>query len=144
MDQAPRVGLGVLIVKDHKILLGKRMNSHGHCSWSLPGGHLEFGESLEECARREVMEETGLETHPAKFVTITNDIFLEEQKHYVSILMVAQYKNGSLTLKEPDKCERWEWFDWKKLPSPLFLPLHNLVSNGMFPVEQLTASESAQ
>ena len=59
-DQKPKVGLGVCIVKDNKVLLGKRKGSHGAGTWSFPGGHLEFQETWEKCAKREVLEETGL------------------------------------------------------------------------------------
>ena len=58
MTKRPLVGLGVLIFNEHnQILLGKRIASHGHSSWGPPGGHLEFGESFEECAAREIEEE---------------------------------------------------------------------------------------
>ena len=38
----PKVGLGVFVFKDNKFLIQKRINSHGHNTWCLPGGHLEF------------------------------------------------------------------------------------------------------
>ena len=59
-QERPKVGIGVLIVKDGKILLGERIGAHGSGLFALPGGHLEFGETFEETARREVEEETGL------------------------------------------------------------------------------------
>jgi len=61
MDKKPKVGVGIIVIKDNKVLLGKRKNSHGEGSWCFPGGHLEFNESLENCAKREVLEETGIE-----------------------------------------------------------------------------------
>lgn len=57
---APQVGVGVLILRDGKVLLGRRKGSHGAGCWSAPGGHLEFGEAVEDCALREALEETGL------------------------------------------------------------------------------------
>ncbi|KAI2915344.1 hypothetical protein CBS147343_3044 [Aspergillus niger] len=57
----PRVGVGVFVI-NHKgqLVLGQRKSSHGAGTWALPGGHLEFNESFEDCAAREVLEETGL------------------------------------------------------------------------------------
>ena len=54
MEQRPYVGLGVLVLRDDKVLIGQRLNSLGAGEYALPGGHLEFGEELEECAAREV------------------------------------------------------------------------------------------
>jgi ADP-ribose pyrophosphatase YjhB (NUDIX family) len=55
----------------------------------LPGGHLEHGESWEECARREILEETGLVVRDVRFLTATNDVFAAEGKHYVTIFMTC-------------------------------------------------------
>lgn len=60
---SPQVRVGVLIVQNCRILLGKRKGAHGAGTWSAPGGHLEFGESIDACARREVLEENGLEIY---------------------------------------------------------------------------------
>lgn len=56
----PGLGVGVLVIENGRVLLGKRKGSHGAGTWSAPGGHLEYGESIENCAEREVLEETGL------------------------------------------------------------------------------------
>lgn len=81
MDK-PIVGVGVLVFDAHnRILLGKRKNVHGEHSWAPPGGHLEFGENFEECAIREVREETGLNIDSPQFIIATNDVFITEQKH---------------------------------------------------------------
>lgn len=55
----------------------------------MPGGHLEFGESFENCATREVLEETGLTVQNVRFLTATNDVMEDEGKHYVTIFMGA-------------------------------------------------------
>lgn len=59
-------------------------------TWALPGGHLEFGEGFEECAARETLEETGLETTDVRFFTATNSVFTDIGAHYVTIFMTAR------------------------------------------------------
>jgi 8-oxo-dGTP diphosphatase len=132
MEKRPKVGLGVIVIKNGKILMGKRKNAHGEGDWCYPGGHLEFGESWEQCARREVTEETGIKIKNIRFGTVTNDIF-KDDKHYITICMVADYASGKVELMEPDKCEKWKWFDWSKFPKPLFLPTINQLKEGFDP-----------
>ncbi|KAJ9644022.1 hypothetical protein H2201_006645 [Coniosporium apollinis] len=84
----PRVGVGVFVMnREGKFIIGKRKGSHGSGTWALPGGHLDFGESLEACAAREVLEETGLTIGNVRFMTVTNDVMEAEGKHYVTIYM---------------------------------------------------------
>lgn len=135
MIERPKVGVGVLIKRNGKILLGKRKNAHGTGSWSAPGGHLEYGESFAECGTREVEEETGLKVECLEFGTVTNDIFQEEGKHYITIIMIAEAATGEPEVQEPDKCEGWEWFSWDNLPEPLFLPISNVIKQGFNPIK---------
>ena len=135
MDEKPKIGVGVIIVKDKKILLGKRKNSHGDGTWSFPGGHLEFNEAIEECAVREVKEETDLNITNIRMASFTNDIFEKEKKHYVTLYMLAS-TSGEPRLMEPEKCERWQWFNWSELPSPLFIPLQNLLKQNYDPFKK--------
>lgn len=133
MKQQAKVGLGVCIVKDGKVLMGQRRNAHGSGSWSFPGGHMEFGETFEACAVRETQEETGLVISNPVFVTCTNDFFTEENKHYVTIYMKADWASGEPKVIEPDKMVKWDWFDWDNLPSPLFIPMQHFVETGFRP-----------
>lgn len=124
MKSQPKVGLAAIIHHNGKVLLGKRKGTHGNSTWGMPGGHLEMGESLEECIEREVMEETGLIVTSIKFAAVTNDIFSPE-KQYITIFMTCEYKSGKIK-DEPGKMENWQWFEWDNLPTPLFLPIINL------------------
>jgi len=133
----PKVGLGVFVVKDGKILMGKRKNAHGEGTWSLPGGHLEMNEEVEDCARRETLEEAGIHIKNIKRTTFTNDVFDSEKKHYITLFVVAEHDSGSVKVMEPHKCEQWDWFSWENLPEPLFLPLQNLLKQGFNPVRYL-------
>jgi 8-oxo-dGTP diphosphatase len=80
----PQVGVTVIIEEKGKVLLIQRRCAHGAGSWSTPGGHLEFGESPEHCAIRETLEEVGIEIGNVRFVAVTNDIFKDSGKHYIS------------------------------------------------------------
>jgi 8-oxo-dGTP diphosphatase len=133
MENRPKVGIAVFVIKDDKILLGKRKNAHGEGCWSCPSGHLEYQESWEDCAKREVMEEAGIEIKNIRFSTATNDIFEKEQKHYITIYMISDFVSGEVKIMEPHKCEQWEWFEWGKLPHPLFLPINNLLKTKFNP-----------
>jgi 8-oxo-dGTP diphosphatase len=128
------VGVGVIIIKDGKILFGKRKNTHGEGTWCYPGGHLELGESWEECAIRETQEEAGIKIKNIRFATATNDIFRED-KHYVTICMVADYDSGEPQIMEPEKCFEWNWFEWDNLPKPLFLPTINKLKQNFNPFD---------
>ena len=132
-EQRPQVGVGVIVRRGRKVLLGRRKSCHGGGSWSFPGGHLESGEQVEDCATREVREETGAQISVLRRGPFTNDIFPEERKHYVTLFVVADYVSGDIESREPDKCERWEWFEWNDLPRPLFLPIQNLLKTGFDP-----------
>ena len=133
MGMRPLIGVAAIVIKDNKVLLGKRKNAHGAGTWAFPGGHLEYKESIEECAKREVFEETGIHIKNIRRGTFTNDIFRKDQKHYVTLFVISEYDEGDLELKEPEKCEKWDWFLWNELPEPRFLPLKNLLKQGFTP-----------
>ena len=127
MQKRPYVGVAVIVIKDGKILLGKRKTSHGTGTWHFPGGHLEFNETIEACAQREVFEETGVKIKNIRLGPYTNDIFKKEQKHYLTLFAVSEYDSGEPEPKEPEKCDDWKWFDWENLPEPQFLSIQNLL-----------------
>lgn len=109
--------------------MGHRQGSHGADSWGLPGGHLEFGESWEACVSRETLEEVGLTIKNIRFLTATNDVFKSENKHYITIFMIADWAGGQAKVLEPDKCLSIGWFTYDTMPTNIFLPLINLKLN---------------
>lgn len=136
MDQhieVPKVGVGVILLQQNKVLLGQRIGAHGANTWSFPGGHLEFNESWADCAIRETKEETGLEIEQVQFAAVTNDLFPLERRHYVTIFMISRHIQGQPVVMEPHKCMRWDWFSWHELPTPLFIPVQNLIAQGYIP-----------
>lgn len=136
---AVRVGVGVLVLREGRVLLGRRQGAHGAGTWALPGGHLEFGESVEACARRELLEETGLVLQSCRPGAFTNDVFEAEGRHYVTLFVQAEVAPGEPRVMEADKCAGWGWFDWAALPQPLFQPLHTLWRSGFVPGAETSA-----
>lgn len=117
--QRTRVGVGVMILKGTTVLLGRRKGSHGAGEYSFPGGHLEYMESFDACARRETQEECGLEIENIRFQYVAN-VTTYAPKHYVHIGLIADWKSGEAKVLEPKKCESWEWYELSSLPQPLF------------------------
>lgn len=126
--QFPRVGVAALIIAENRLLLIRRKRSHGAGSWAVPGGHLEFAESPADCAIREASEETGLVVSRPRCVALTNDIFPVDEKHYLTIWMTVDCPSDFDVNPSMDEVAEWDWFAWDDLPSPLFLPLENLVN----------------
>ncbi len=121
MDARPKVGIGIWVVRDGKLLLGKRKGSHGAGEYASPGGHLELGESIEDCVLRELAEEAGpdLKIKNLRFLCVIN-LRKYTPKHYLHISMIADWQSGEPKVMEPEKQESWSWYDLKDLFSPTF------------------------
>ena len=119
-----RVGVATVILNsERRVLLGLRKGSHASGTWGLPGGHIDFGEEPEETARRETLEETGLEVGAVRRVGVlpyVNTHYRDAGKQYITLYFEAEYLGGDPVIKEPHKCERWEWCALDALPEPLF------------------------
>ena len=123
------VGVGVFVENERgQVLMGQRKGSHGEGTWSLPGGHIDFGETPETTCIREVYEETGLRVKALERYEVPYvNTFFKEGKQYITLYFVAKVDPGEPELKEPEKCEGWQWFDRDKLPQPLFGDLETVV-----------------
>ena len=118
----PRIGLGIIIVNSEgNILIGKIKGSHAQ-KFSIPGGHLEIGETFEQGAVREIKEETDLDIFNPDVIAVTNNLetFKQEGKHYISVILLVKKYSGELKNMEPEKCESWIWVDPQELPQPHF------------------------
>ncbi|GMH96492.1 hypothetical protein TrST_g12593 [Triparma strigata] len=131
-----RVGVGVLIkrMSGTKVFAGIRRGSHGSGTLALPGGHLEFGETWEETAIREVEEECGIILKGGlKLIHVTNDPMPDENKHYVTLFMAACCEDDATLINaEPHKCEGWEEFSLEELKGrkeSLFGPLLHMIED---------------
>jgi 8-oxo-dGTP diphosphatase len=125
----PQVGIGVFVVRDGKFLMGHRKGSHGADTWSIPGGHMEFAETFEQTAKREVMEETGMVIKNVRFGAVTNDVFESDSKHYVTVWVLSDWDANEPSITEPDKFIDQEWIDVNDIPEPLFLPWYELLKS---------------
>lgn len=133
----PGVGFGVMILKDNKVLLGKRHEDpekadsalYGAGTWTMPGGKLHFGESFEQGACREVEEETGIKVNEEslKFISLTNDIV--KDAHFITVGFLCDNFEGDARVMEPDEITEWRWFDLGSLPSPIFFPSEKVLKN---------------
>jgi 8-oxo-dGTP diphosphatase len=119
--EQPVVGIGVLVLKNGQALIGQRQadSTHGVGEWAWPGGKLDHMESIVACAKRETLEETGVEIDNVRFLRLMN-LRRYQPKHFVDIAMVADWKAGEPEVREPKKMKRWEWRDLDALPEPLF------------------------
>ncbi len=129
------VGLGVMLVRDGRLLLGRRNDNpdaadselHLEGTWTMPGGKLEYGESFEEGARREVREETSIEVGGVKVICVNND--KNEHAHFVTVGMLAEDFRGEPRVMEPDEITEWRWFGVRGLPEPMYFPSKRLLEN---------------
>ncbi|NQW23066.1 MAG: NUDIX domain-containing protein [SAR202 cluster bacterium] len=119
-EQAPRpqVGVGVIFVRNGRVFLAKRHGAHGEDTWASAGGHLENGETLEECARREAMEELGVTVGEMQFLCVSN--IMAYDKHYVDIEFVGDIGDQEPILAEPEAFSESGWFSLDDLPAPMF------------------------
>jgi 8-oxo-dGTP diphosphatase len=128
-DKIPFVGVGCIVVRDGQFLLVR--NHRGF--WSTPGGHLDFGESPEDCAARETLEETGVSVTAVQFVAITNDVLVDAGKHYVTIWMRGEASDLPPTICDAAEIAEIGWFAPDALPTPLHLYFQNLLDGHCWP-----------
>jgi len=129
------VGFGVMMLKDGKVLLGRRhidpnkadSELHGEGTWTMPGGKLHFKESFEQGAAREVMEETGIELKNASVFCLNNDMVADA--HFVTIGLFSENFSGEPKVMEPDEITEWGWFSIDDLPHPLYFPSAEILQN---------------
>ena len=129
------VGCGVAVVVTHRqqVLFGKRKSVPDGFEWQLPGGWMVPGESVQQAARREVREETGLQLQELQFVGITNNVFTPDN-HSISLYFEAECADfEALKVAESDKCEAWEWRCWSEVTENLYLPLRLFKQTGYRP-----------
>jgi 8-oxo-dGTP diphosphatase len=133
----PRVGIGIVLLRGDEVLLVKRGKPPGVGQWSLPGGAQELGETAEACARRELLEETGLEAGPLHLVAHADAIHRDPagqlQYHYTILDFGAHYIGGEARAGDdvsafawvhPDRFDEYDvWPDARRIIALTFSQL---------------------
>jgi 8-oxo-dGTP diphosphatase len=129
------IGSGVMIMRNGKILLGRRYvdpkkadsELNGMGTWTMPGGKMDFGETFEETARREVKEEAGIDLKKLEVICVNNERI--GGAHFITIGMYSENFDGEAQIMEPDEIVEWQWFSLNELPSPLYFPSKKIIEN---------------
>ena len=129
------VGFGVMLLRDRKILLGKRHEDpkkadselHGEGTWTMPGGKLEYQEEIEDGARREVEEETGIILNKARVICVNAD--KNEHAHFITFGLISEDFGGEAQVLEPDEITEWRWFKSHELPKNIFPASKKVLQN---------------
>ncbi|MBI2798243.1 NUDIX domain-containing protein [Candidatus Saccharibacteria bacterium] len=124
-----------MVLNDGKILLGKRHDDpakassllNGAGTWTMPGGKLHFGESFEDGAKRETLEETGISLKEVEVISINNDCV--EGAHFVTVGLFSTKFTGEPKVMEPDEITAWRWFDLNDLPKPIYFPSQKILDS---------------
>ena len=132
MEQRIKIGVGVMLLNDNKILLGHRVPKqidtggiYEPDSWTCPGGKQEYEETVLETAIRETKEETNLLLKDVQAFTATDEI--QSDRHFVTIGVISSSYEGELKIMEPNKIDEWKWFDINDLPNNLYTPSKNMI-----------------
>ena len=130
MKENVKLGVGVLIERNGKVLLGKRCEGWANGTWTFIGGKLRPGESYIEAAKREAKEETGLEIDNLELITKhVNDI---NGQPFLTFGFKPKIVKGEPKVMEPDQIEKWEWFDPNNLPGPIYVPTMKMIEDYCF------------
>ena len=128
--------VAVVVTHRQRVLFGKRPTKSTGFEWQLPGGWIEPGESPQQAALREVLEETGLTLEAPEFVAITSNLF-SPRDHSITLYFEAECVDPeALSVRESSKCLGWYWRDWLQLTEGLYLPLRMLKNTNYRPFLQ--------
>lgn len=137
----PKVGVAVFVCQNGKVLLHQRKGQIYPGIWAPAGGHLEFGEKIEDCVRRELLEESSLVAQEIALGPWTNDIM--DHGHYVTFFAFVKKFSGTPQTTEPEKASDWQWFDWQALPEPIFPTVRSIIGKyGIAQLQHIAESKS--
>ncbi len=124
----PSVGVGIVVLRAGRYLLGRRKSRRGDGTWSIPGGEVALGESVLACALRELAEETTL-VGEAPRVVGQCETTLDDGRTWRSVFVAVDVPGDiEPAIAEPERCAAWGWFEPRELPAPLFPPAAALLA----------------
>lgn len=136
MENNIKVGVGVLLIKENKVLLGHRVKDakdtggiYEPDSWTCPGGKQEYNETILACAVRETKEETNLVLEPSSLQVFDATDDIQPAKHFITLNVLATKYSGELKVMEPNKIDEWRWFDLSDLPDNIYTPSRKEIDN---------------
>jgi len=130
-ERAIVVGTGVVVLDAHgRVLVGQRADTG---LWGLPGGRLEFGETVKSCAQRELEEETGLQLPLSSFKTCKVVNCIRPTHHSVDFTVITVLRDSQQpSNREPTKCLGWHWKAWSELTlDTSYWPLADRLQKGL-------------
>jgi 8-oxo-dGTP diphosphatase len=108
---SPLPSVHAAVLRGDQVLLVRRANPPRQGRWSLPGGVVELGETFRQAARREVLEECGIEVEPGALIDVVDNIIQDEggriRYHYVLIYVLARYVGGEAHPASDASDVRW-------------------------------------
>ncbi len=116
------VGVGAIIVDSQsRLFLARRgpkaKNERG--LWEFPGGSVEFGETLAQALKREMLEEYGIQIAVGELLDVVDHFLPEEGQHWISPTFLCKIVSGQPAIREPEKCSEIGWFEPGEMPSDL-------------------------
>lgn len=124
MTKPVEAGCGAAIQDtEGRLLLIQRLRQPEAGAWGLPGGKIDFGERAEDTARREILEELGIEIEITGLACIAETIDAGDGRHWVAPVYSARIVSGAPEVMEPEKHGGWGWFALDALPAPLTSPV---------------------
>jgi len=133
----PKVGVGIMLLKDGKVLLGKRHDDaktassdlHGEGTWTMPGGKLDFHETLIDGALRELAEEIGVKLSKDDLEVLCIQDDMVPDNHYVTVGFICRNFAEEPRVMEPDEITEWKWFDFDSLPEKVYPPSAKMIKS---------------
>ena len=127
--KVPKISVDILIIKEHKILLGlltKKWNFNGQQNYGVPGRDIRLGEAIGTTVKRDIKEDLGCTIQNYHVFCINANYVLGN--HYIGIGVVAEIDGEPKNLV-PDDWDKWEWFDKNNIPNNLFPAAKNLIES---------------